>query len=128
MRDLPREQLCELLSEHGPALLSMQGTFGLLMRQRCPGHDAEIEALVRALQSGVAGEINQLQDRGAWGEAADRWTRRLAADSGDEEAARWAVDSWGKALRKHPDSAPLPNQASQFDKPWEHAPFDPIAP
>src|SRR5262245_10523348 len=99
MNDLARQRLCELIEQHGAELSEDSRRCRALLKERCGELRAEIDALIDALREGVPLEL-RTAPAGAPAEAVSRLTKHLQDELDLPEAdARWAVESWGLALK-----------------------------
>lgn len=99
MNDLPRQKLRELLTRYGPALVDDPRRCEGLLRDLCGEYKREIFVLISALEQGVAKDLLTAQNRVPYPVIAAQLVKQLREDLAlDEEAARWAVESWAGAL------------------------------
>jgi hypothetical protein len=105
MNDLPRQKLHELIIEYGRSLCDDPRRCEAFSRDYCGQYKREIFLLVSALQQGIAKELiasNNIPIELTLG----RLIKRMQEDSGfTEEAARYAVEGWARALGKLPSEA-----------------------
>lgn len=112
MNDLPRQKLCDLIAQHGPALADDPRRCNALLKEQCGTYRPEIRVLVGALTEGVTDEMRKAPPDAPRPELLDRLRKQLQ-DNLDlsEEDARWGVESWAVALGIIPAAA-APAEAS----------------
>lgn len=102
MNDLPRERLCDLITQHGGLLCHETRRCENLLKDFCPDpsnrYQAEIKLLLRVLGEKIPSKLLSPS-----GEALQPRMRRHIAElrqvhSIEEDAATWAVESWALAL------------------------------
>jgi predicted acyltransferase (DUF342 family) len=95
----PRDRLCLIVAEHGPAICDDTNRVEALLCDYCAPHRGEIAAIVAALRGGVAAELRKISKGPLYEVALKRLSKRLQQDSAlSEEAASWAVESVAVAL------------------------------
>lgn len=99
MNELPRQKLCELITQYGHSLCDDPRRTEALLRDFCGAHKREIFCLVSALKERVAADLLASQDGVPQEVLLARLTKRLRDNMAlTEDAARWAVESWALAL------------------------------
>lgn len=99
MNDIVRQKLCELVRSMEPGLLDQPQRLRGILSDECPGCRREVNVLLTALQHRVAADLQTRSANLPWAIQAARLVKRLVEDAAlSEDAARWAVDSWGLAL------------------------------
>jgi hypothetical protein len=99
MDDIARQQLQQIINNHGKQICDDPRLVEALLRDYCSQCKLEINLLVHALKEGVA---KQLDDQ--WGQSQSstiikRLSNRLEENHAiSSDAARWAVESWAVAL------------------------------
>jgi hypothetical protein len=118
MNDQARERLCELLRKYGSSICGTPRSCEMFIRQFCGEQPDEAQLFIKALNSKVVPDLLALKQVPDWEAVAAPLAEHLSASAGvGLEEARWAVDSWGMALRRHPETAravppPQPQQPS----------------
>lgn len=98
MNELPRQKLCELIKRYDASLCHHPSRLEGLLRDFCGQYRREIAVLINAAKEGVATDLLSSQNIPT-NILLTRLTKRLQNNFGlEEEAARWAVESWGLAL------------------------------
>ena len=116
MNDIPRQKLCEIIAQYGPALADDPRRTEALLRDFCGAYKREIFCLVSALKEQVAADLLASRDSVPRQVLLAQLTRRLRDNLAlTEDAARWAVESWALALGviEQPISGPLPRKKTQ---------------
>ncbi|WP_375328734.1 DUF1036 domain-containing protein [Microcystis sp. BLCC-F210] len=99
MNDLPRQKLCEIITEYGQDVSDNPQRCEGLLKDFCGQYSKEVFLLVNALKKGVATELLKSQNQIPQAVILSKLTKRLQDELGiAEESAYWAVDSWGLAL------------------------------
>src|SRR5436309_1688850 len=99
MNDLPRQKLRELIGTYGRELCDDPRRCRALLSDYCPRDRREISVLIGAQEEGVPADLLRSSAGLPWEALRSRLTRRLVDGRGlSEEAARWAVETWGLAL------------------------------
>jgi hypothetical protein len=99
MDQQPRDQLCALVSQYGPALGDDPQRCEGLLRDLCTGYKREVHTLASAAREGVPAELLAAKSGAASALVLARLAKRLQDNLGlAEDAARWAVESWALAL------------------------------
>jgi hypothetical protein len=115
----PRQALAELIRERGRAVLEDPGMLEALLRARCPQRRLEVTLLVNALREGVPSALLQKVTTGMGPATMATQSARLVENLGiSDSLARWAVESWAKALAIPaiaPGERPAPHVPGQAD-------------
>jgi hypothetical protein len=112
MNDQARERLCELLATYGPAICNTPRSCEMFLRQKVGEFPDEFQMINKALQGGTVGQLMQMKGISDWESASAPLVSQLSQSAGiSPEQARWTIDAWGIALRKHPNVAPPPPPA-----------------
>lgn len=99
MNIFPRQILCRLIEEHGLALCDDPMRFRNLLRDYCGQYRREINVLTAALQERIPKDLLSVSASIPKQASIMRLAKRLQDDLAmEEEAAKWAVQSWGLAL------------------------------
>jgi hypothetical protein len=100
MNDLPRQKLCELIAQHGPALCEDARRCKALLKEACGVHKPEIRVLTEVLtEEAILDEMRTAPPDAPRDELLARVTRQLReATDLPEDEARWGVESWATAL------------------------------
>jgi hypothetical protein len=99
MNELPRRELAGILATHGPGILADPRRIRSLLEDRCGDHQAEIWALLAALEESVPQDLQRSSEGGLAAARMEQLAQRLQSRRAlAPEAARWAVASWGEAL------------------------------
>jgi Protein of unknown function (DUF1036) len=99
MNELSRQKLSEIVARYGQDIYTNPQRCEGLLRDFCGQCHKEIFLLVNALKKGVAGELIKSQSKVNTLVILARLTKHLQDELGiTEDAAHWAVDSWGLAL------------------------------
>lgn len=114
MNDEARHHLRKVLKQYGPSVCNTPRSFEMMLRSACMDCPNEIKALMQVLERGMVTDLTKMHDIESWEIVATPMVNQLTEQAGmNPEDARWAVDSWGIALRKHPDTAPPPGSRPQ---------------
>jgi hypothetical protein len=99
MNDLPKQKLREIILQYGRSVCDEPQRCEALLRDYCGQHRKEISVLVSALKERVPTELLASQSTIPHAVLLAQLTQRLRDNLGlAEDAARWAVESWGLAL------------------------------
>jgi uncharacterized membrane protein len=99
MNELPRQKLCEIITQYGQDVSDNPQRCEGLLKDFCGQYSKEVFLLVNALKKGVATELLKSQNQIPQAVILSKLTKRLQDELGiAEESAYWAVDSWGLAL------------------------------
>jgi hypothetical protein len=100
MNNLPRQRLHELIHQYGHSLCDEPTRAKGLLSDFCGYYRKEISVLMIALQEGIPDKLLlSSQNSIPQAVALTRLSKMLHENRGlDEEAARWAVESWALAL------------------------------
>ena len=99
MNDEVRMTLGEIVARHGVAVADDPRRCGALLRDYAGQYRREIFVLVSALEEGVAEDLLGARGRVPPSLLVGQLVRRLTDRRAlDEDAARWAVESWALAL------------------------------
>lgn len=100
MPNRPRDVLCRVIGEH-PELVDEPAKVKGLLRDFCGTFKKEISVLLVAQEDRIASDLITSSSAQPKAMLLSRLAQRLQTDHGiDEEAARWAVESWALALGK----------------------------
>lgn len=115
MTDAVREQLGQLIADHGRGVCTTPRVISMMLRQQCPDaaesiHDVEL-ALSHHCVAPMMASLPELADVPAL-------TQKLIDATGlSEERARWAIESWVAALsRERPESSGLSRDWSEWNR------------
>lgn len=106
MNDQACEALGRVLRNYGPSICNTPRSCEMFIRQECGAYPNESKLLIEALRQGVTSDLLTYQpSESPWDPLADLLRTRLRTRSGmgDLEGA-WAVDTWAKALGRHPET------------------------
>jgi len=96
-RESVADELGKLLSAEGLGISRTPEMFGTLMRRACPDDAAAVDSLQKVLTAGVVAAMHEGKgDRDQVPVLADRLVQTTAMS---EEDARWAIETWWRALR-----------------------------
>jgi hypothetical protein len=99
MNDKARTTLAELIAKHGKTLSDDPRKTEGLLRDLCGDQRREISVLVGAMRERVPADLQASQGGTPMPMVVGRLGKRLEDNLGlAEDAARWAVESWGLAL------------------------------
>ena len=99
MNNFPRQKLCELILQYGRSLCDEPQRCEGFLRDFCGQYRKEISALIGAAREGIPGELISSQNSVPPVVLLVRLTKKLHENLAlDEQAARWAVESWALAL------------------------------
>ncbi|HEY9605901.1 MAG TPA: hypothetical protein V6C85_30120 [Allocoleopsis sp.] len=99
MNNLPRQKLCELITQYGRSLCDDLQRCEALLRDSCGQYRGEITLLIGALKEGIASSLLSSQNSVPKVVLLERLIKRLHDNMFlSEDAARWAVESWAVAL------------------------------
>jgi hypothetical protein len=115
MDETVREQLAQLVAEHGRSLCTTPRVVSMMLRNVCPDAQQPIHEIELALTHGcVAPMLVGLP------ESADvaALTQKLIDATGlNEDRARWAIETWVAALcRERPETSGLKRDWSQWNR------------
>src|SRR5947209_15662897 len=109
MNDFLRDKLCELLAAHGRPLIDDRARCEALLWLAAGENSHGLFALAGALERKVPQAILTAPPERRDAELLAKLTRRLVADLDmDEAAARWAVESWARAVAAAPAEPVVP--------------------
>lgn len=109
MNDQARQHLRAVLRQYGSSVCNTPRSFEMMLRSGCMDCPNEVKALMQVLERGMVEDLKKMHEIESWEAVATPMVGKLVEAAGmNTEDARWAVDSWGIALRKHPDTAPPP--------------------
>lgn len=123
MNNLPRQKLCEIIAQYGRSLCDNPQRCEGLLRDFCGQYRKEISALVGAVREGIPGELISSQNSAPPVVLLARLAKKLHENLAlDENAAKWAVESWALALgvifsndiQDNSSPAPPPPPTSSF--------------
>jgi len=118
MDDLPRRKLAEIVAQYGPSVWEDPRRCRALLMDLCGEHRREIFVLVSAAEEEVATELRDVPAGVPTELLLARLTERLVDNRAlDEDAARWAVESWALALGMR-----LPPRAARSERAAPPAP------
>jgi hypothetical protein len=107
--DSARYVLQQLVGQYGIGVYQVPRSCELFIRQACGPYPRESRVLIEALHEGVPGELSQFSpDHHSWIAVADSLSDRLRRRGLADDEARWAVETWAKALSRHPDHFQTP--------------------
>ena len=99
MNDLPRQKLCEIITQYGQSVYDNPQRCEGLLRDFCGQYRKEIAVLIGALKDEVPSQLQALKNSVPHTILLARLKKRLEDNLGlGEEAATWAVESWALAL------------------------------
>lgn len=118
---VPR-QLGEILIKHGPASLTDAKLCENLLKDYCPEYKEEIALLALAVRERIASDLLLSQDGLHRDLLRALLVKRLrkASHSLSEGDARWAVESWGVAIRALSRAEPAPEETPVESTPDPH--------
>jgi hypothetical protein len=96
VRERVAEELGRVVAAEGAAISTMPRMFGVLMRRACPDADTEIDALEQVLSAGIVAAMRDEDGRDTVPALADRLVQTTEMPEG---LARWAIETWWRALR-----------------------------
>ena len=108
------ENLRQIVTKY-PDIYNQPAQCEALLRDFCPGHNREIFILMAALKSRIVTDLLSYHNSVLGNVQKDNLADRLQTDCGfGSKDARWAVDSWDRALRKgEPDKSHEPKSNNQ---------------
>jgi TPR repeat protein len=99
MNEAVQQKLIEIVAEHGKEICNDPRRLEAVLRDFCGEHRREVFVLVNALKEQVATELISSPKDVLLEVLLTRLTKRLVENLAlDEEAARWAAESWALAL------------------------------
>ena len=104
---LPRQKLSEIVKTFGQQIATDAEKCERLLKDCCPEHRREINALVSAIEVGV---VERLRTGGhiADNDNLHSLSKNLEQDTGlTSDLSQWSVETWGIALNLLPESKPL---------------------
>lgn len=110
-----REQLAELIADHGRSLCTTPRVVSMMLRQAIPEASDQIQEIELALSHGcVAPILVGLPETADVGEL----TQKLIDATGmAEDRARWAIESWVVALcREKPETSSITRDWSEWNR------------
>jgi hypothetical protein len=116
MNEQASEALGRVIRNYGPAICNTPRSCEMFIRQECGAYPDESKALIEALRQGVTADLLTYRPgESPWDGFADQLRTRLRSRSGlGETEGAWAVDTWARALGRHPETqadAPLVQSA-----------------
>jgi len=103
MNDLVRQELCQIIRSHGLSVCDDPKRLRGMLADLCPDFKREVQVLTSALEQRVASDLLTGSGNHPWEVVSARLVHRLGDELAmTEDAARWAVESWGVALGKLP--------------------------
>ena len=106
MNDVARSRLGEFIQAYGPAVCNTPTMCQIMLNQYCGSYPDEMRALNSALTGGAVGRLLAAKSDEPWEKLADPLVKELANGGMAEDQTQWAVESWGRALGKHPEGIP----------------------
>jgi hypothetical protein len=97
-RESVADELGKLLSAEGLGIARTPVMFGTLMRRACPDDGAAVDALEKVLTAGIVKAMRE--ERGAQEQVPALADRLVQSTSMSEDDARWAIETWWRALRQ----------------------------
>ena len=107
MNDAARARLGKFIQAYGPAVCNTPAMCQIMLNQYCGSYPEESQALNRALSGGAVGRLLATKPGESWDKLAEPLVKELANGGMAEADANWAVESWGRALGKHPEGIQL---------------------
>jgi len=98
MLDSLRGKLIELVNQIGPAISEEQSVCECFFDSRDKNTTKAIDALVTAIQQGVASELRQAKQDSKERISLERQVRQLCSVGVEPELASWAIESWAIAM------------------------------
>lgn len=127
MNDIARKKLCELVKKKGPPPKGQEPQkVEALLKDICPGMTAEINVLIMAFKEKTVSELekNHLEKKPKKMILISKHIRQLVEKySLQEEAARWAVESWALALGFIDAQDVIPKISVPKSRPSPQAPY-----
>ena len=105
MNDEARNALSKVLRKYGNGICNTPRSCEMFIRQECGAYPDESHALIEALKHGVTSELMAYEPANApWEAFSDGLRSRLQKGSKlSAPEGIWAVDTWARALGRHPD-------------------------
>jgi hypothetical protein len=99
VNNLPRQKLCEIITQYGRSVYEdPQQCKGLLL-DLCGDYKREVNVLITVLEERVVADLLSVSESVPQEVVLARLTRRVCENRGlAEDAARWGVESWALAL------------------------------
>jgi hypothetical protein len=91
------EELGKLLAAEGVAISTMPRMFCILMRRACPADEAAVNALDKVLSAGIVAAMRE--EKGEPEQVPALADRLVQSTSMPEDDARWAIETWWRAVR-----------------------------
>ncbi len=107
MNDAARARLNEFIKAYGPSVCNTPTMCKIMLNQYCGSYPAEVEVLNRALTSGMVERMLKSKPGEPWDAVSGPLVKELVGGGMAEAEAQWSVESWGRALGKHPDGIPV---------------------
>lgn len=105
MNDEARAALQEVIQHYGPGIHQVPRSCELLIQQACRPFPQESQVLIEALRDGVPADLDQFRpEEESWEAVAEALAHRLSRRGMAADEGRWAVETWAKALSRHPES------------------------
>jgi len=99
MNNKVRVALVKYFRSFGPSLIEQPKRLRALLADECPGKKREINVLLTALAEKIPATLHTKSASAPWVFFAGRLVKQLTDLAAmDEEAARWAVDTWALAM------------------------------
>ncbi|MCX7700675.1 MAG: hypothetical protein N2039_07340 [Gemmataceae bacterium] len=106
--------LQQVIQQYGPGIHQVPRSCELLIQQACGTFPQESQVLIEALRDGVPGDLDQYRpEEESWEAVAEALAYRLSRRGMAADEGRWAVETWAKALSRHPE-----NFAPHQPEPW----------
>lgn len=105
MNDAACVALQELIRRYGPGIHQVPRSCELLIQQACGTFQQESKLLIEALRDGVPDDLNQYcPEEESWEAVAEALSHRLSRRGMPANEGRWAVETWARALSRHPEN------------------------
>jgi hypothetical protein len=107
-----REKLKKFIANYGAAVCNTPRSCEMFLLTQLADYPDERKVLVEALRQGAVTKLLAREGGRSWDSLSYELAQQLrTAASLSEEDAAWAIDSWGLALGKHPESVAVTAEA-----------------
>lgn len=103
MNNTARARLGDFIKAYGPSVCNTPTMCQIMLNQYCGPYPAEMQALNLALTSGAVDRLMKTRSGEPWEQTSEPLVKQLVVSGMAEADAHWAVESWARALGKHPE-------------------------
>jgi hypothetical protein len=129
MNDAVQAKLKEIVVRYGVSVIDDPLRCQGLLNDLCPSSRREISSLILVLKEGVPTDLMKAGKNTPRQALAARLSRQVADNVGlSEDVARWAVESWARAIESLPPAVQARHQANAAARAKSAPPIKPIKP